>query len=339
MLTAMNPRHRRLLIPGLLIALLVVVLVGSVVRQADGAEAGPEVVSRISDSRITESSGLALSVKHDDLAYTINDSGNAPIVFAIKISTGAVVGTTTITGSTPSDIEAIAIDSKGELWVGDTGDNDAERTDIALYAMPEPGPGEHSVAATRYPLAYPDGPADVETLLIDPRTGAKSVVTKGLLAGEVLTLPAKLSTDQPNQVGATGRDMPGRVTDGVMSADGRYALLRTNNDVHLYDAKTWKALRSDATPPLEQGESIAIERSQRSYLIGTEGENSPLIRMPLTLEAAANPATPTATAEPATPAAADSKSADGGGLGGRVWLLAIGVALVATIAVIARRRT
>ncbi len=62
-------------------------------------------------------------MKHDDLAYTINDSGNAPIVFAIKISTGAVVGTTTITGNTPLDTEAIAIDGNGELWVADTGDN------------------------------------------------------------------------------------------------------------------------------------------------------------------------------------------------------------------------
>ncbi len=335
----MNPRHRRLLIPGLLIALLLVVLMGSLVRQADGAEPGPEVVSRIGDSRITESSGLALSVKHDDLAYTINDSGNDPIVFAIKVSTGAVVGTTTITGSAPSDTEAIAIDSKGELWVADTGDNDAERSDIALYGMPEPGPGEHSVAATRYPLTYPDGPADVETLLIDPRTDAKSLVTKGMLAGELLTLPPKLSSEQPNEAEATGRDMPGRVTDGAMSADGRYALLRTNNDVHLYDAKTWKGIRSDATPPLEQGESIAIERSQKSYLIGTEGEESPLIRMPLTLEPAANPATPAATADPATSSDTDSKSADDGGLGGKVWLLAIGVALVATIAVIAHRRT
>ena len=99
----MNPRHRRLLIPGLLIALLVVVLVSSLARRADGAEAGPEIVSRMSDPRITESSGLAISVKHDDLAYTINDSGNEPIIFAIKVSPGAVVGTTTITENTPID--------------------------------------------------------------------------------------------------------------------------------------------------------------------------------------------------------------------------------------------
>jgi hypothetical protein len=335
----MNPRHRRLLIPGLLLALLVVVLVSSLARRADGAEAGPDVVSRMSDPRILESSGLAVSLEHDDLAYTINDSGNAPIVFAVKISTGAVVGTTTITGRTPLDTEAIAIDGDGELWVADTGDNKGERTDIALYAMPEPGPGQHSVAARRYPLAYPSGPADVETLLIDPRTGAKKLVTKGLLAGDLLELPSALSTDHVNQAEATGHDMPGRVTDGVMSADGRHALLRTGTSVHVYDAKTWQLIRSEETPPLPQGESMAIERSQKSYLIGSEGEDSPLIRMPLKLDGS-TPAPSTATPEPAASSGTDSGSADGEGFAGGIWLWAVGGALlVAAIVVVARRRT
>jgi hypothetical protein len=339
----MNPRHRRLLIPGLLIALLVVVLVSSLARRADGAEAGPDVVSRISDPRITESSGLAVSVKHDDLAYTINDSGNAPIVFAVKISTGAVVGTTTITGTTPADTEAIAIDGDGELWVADTGDNRENRTDIALYALPEPGAGQHSVAAKRYELTYPSGPADVETLLINPRTGAKGVVTKGLFAGELLALPTKLSTDRPNAAKLISRDMPAMVTDGVMSADGRFALLRTYSDVHLYDAKTWKPIRSHETPPQPQGESIAIERSQKSFLIGSEGANSALIRLPLTLPVAKPAATPAPSATSKTPAkqtASSSETSDGGGFAGSIWLWAIGAAaLVAAVASAASRRT
>ena len=336
----MNPRHRRLLIPGLLIALLVVVLVSSLARRADGAEAGPDVVSRMSDPRITESSGLAVSVKHDDLAYTINDSGNAPIVFAVKISTGAVVGTTTITGSELIDTEAIAIDGDGELWVADTGDNEENRTDIALYALPEPGPGDHSVAAKRYPLAYPSGPADVEALLINPRTGAKGVVTKGLFAGELLALPSKLSTQKPNQAKLISNEMPAMVTDGAMSANGRFALLRSYSDVHLYDAKTWKSIRSHETPPQPQGESIAIERSQKSFLIGSEGANSALIRIPLTLPKAVPSATPTPSAKPAKQAGTSSTTTGDGGFAGSIWVWAIGgVALVAAIASAASRRT
>jgi len=335
----MNPRHRRLLIPGLLVALLVVVLVSSLARRADGAEAGPDVVSRMSDTRITESSGLAISVKHDDLAYTINDSGNAPIVFAIKISTGAVVGTTTITENTPIDTEAIAIDGDGVLWVADTGDNQERRTDVALYALPEPGTGDHSVAATRYPLTYPGGPADVETLLINPRTGAKGVVTKGLFAGELLALPSKLVADRPNLAKDTGHEMPAVVTDGVMSANGRYALLRTYSNVHLYDAKTWKSIRSAETPPQPQGESIAIEPNQKSFLIGSEGADSALIRIPLTLPKTADDE-PTTKPSPTKTAAEKPADDAGNGFAGSIWLWAIGgVALLAAIASATTNRT
>ncbi|MDX6231289.1 MAG: hypothetical protein QOH68_240, partial [Nocardioidaceae bacterium] len=211
------------------------------------------------------------------------------------------------------------------------------RTDVALYALPEPGPGRHSVAASRYPLTYPSGPADVETLLINPSTGAKYVVTKGLFAGDLLELPRKLSTDHANKAKVTGHDMPALTTDGVVSADGRYALLRTYNDVDMYDATSWKTLRSDVTPSQPQGESIAIERSQKSYLIGSEGADSELIRMPLTVS---TPAPPTTTDEPAETSATDSASADGDGFAGSFWLWGIGGAVVVTaIAITARRRT
>lgn len=336
----MNPRHRRLLIPGLLIALLVVVLVSSLARRADGAEPGPVVVSRISDPRITESSGLAVSVKHDDLAYTINDSGNAPIVFAVQISTGAVVGATTLTGRTPLDTEAIAIDGEGMLWVADTGDNRERRTDVALYALPEPGPGRHLAAATRYPLTYPSGPADAETLLVNPRTGSKYVVTKGLFAGELLELPHTLSARHPNEAKDTGHEMPGLATDGVVSADGRYALVRTYSDVDRYDTTSWTLLGSEPTPSQPQGESIAIERSQKSYLIGSEGANSALIRVPLTVPKASTPVPSTPTDRPADVPDADPASGGGDGFVDSFWPWALGgAAVVATVAYAAIRRT
>ena len=93
-------------------------------------------ISEISDRRIKESSGLTISPAHDDLAYTINDAGNDPIVFAIKVSTGDVVGTTRVEGGDIKDTESIAIDGKGKMWLADLGDNDEERDDVALYALP-----------------------------------------------------------------------------------------------------------------------------------------------------------------------------------------------------------
>ena len=133
----MNPRHRRLLIPGLLIGLLAIVLFSALARKAEGAEATPDVVSTLSDPQITESSGLVVSTEDDDLAYTINDSGNAPIVYAVEISTGTTVGTTRLAGDL-LDTEALSIDQDETLWIADTGDNRAQRTDVALYSTPAP---------------------------------------------------------------------------------------------------------------------------------------------------------------------------------------------------------
>src|SRR4051794_32104260 len=41
------------------------------------------VVSRMGDSKIVEASGLAVSATTPDLAYTLNDSNNKPVVYAI----------------------------------------------------------------------------------------------------------------------------------------------------------------------------------------------------------------------------------------------------------------
>lgn len=335
----MNPRHRRLLIPGLLVALLVVVLVSSLARRAEGAEGAPVVVSHLEDPRITESSGLAVSVRHADLAYTINDSGNAPVVFAVTISTGAVVGTTTLGGGPLLDTEAIAIDSSGQLWIADTGDNEEHRTDAALYVLPEPGPGAHSVTATRYPVTYDTGPVDVEALLVDSRTRAASLVSKGVFGARVFTLPSTLSTTRPNEATGTDASVPALVTDGALTSDGRYALLRTYATVYLYDASTWELVRSHQTPSQPQGESLAIERSGRSFLIGSEGADSALIRLPLTLpaEVSATPS-PIPSDPPATPA--EAGNGEDNGFAGTTWLWAVGVVgLLTVIAVAVARRT
>ena len=72
----MKPGRRRLLIPGLLAALLMIVAVAAAMRWAD-AETTPlpivphAQVSVMSDPRIVESSGLAASKTHPGIVYTM----------------------------------------------------------------------------------------------------------------------------------------------------------------------------------------------------------------------------------------------------------------------------
>lgn len=287
----MNPRYRRLLIPGLLLVLIVVVLLTSLSREASGASPvsaaeKPErdVVSTIKHEDIEESSGLVLSRNHDDLAYTINDSGNAPIVYAIEVSTGDLVGTTRVGGGELDDPEALSIDNEGTLWVADIGDNDSDRDDIALYAFPESGRGTHSVKARRYPLSYDKGPRDAETLLINPKTNEKFIVTKSLKGGELFPIPGSLRVNDGNDLIREIEDLSVLVTDGAFTPDGRYAVLRTLGSIQVFDAESWKLLRSDRVPNQKQGETLAMEADGASVLIGSEGKNSELLRVALNVE-------------------------------------------------------
>ncbi|MGH3458172.1 hypothetical protein [Aeromicrobium sp.] len=326
----MNPRFRRLLIPGLLVALLVVVLVAAIAGRADGTTS-PEppvdstVVSRIDDSRIGESSGLAVSTRHDDLAYTINDSGNAAIVYAVRISTGKVVGTTRVQANW-LDTEALAL-RDGMLWVADTGDNVNSRADAALYALDEPGRGDGTAVPLRYPVSYDRGPQNVEAIAVHPDTGETLLLSKGPTGGLVHRLPEKLRESAKNVATATSWTAPAFTTDATYASDGRHVLVRNYPVAEVRDAETWELVRTDVLPDQQQGETIAIEPSGRSYLIGSEGGNSALIRIAFDPEAATATPTPEASPSPATLPSPDGVRVSPYIIGGLVAVVAIAIVL------------
>lgn len=300
----MNPRRRRLLIPGLLVVLILVVLVVSVSRQAGGAPVTPDAerLGLLDDPRVTESSGLAISADDPDLAYTINDSGNVEAVYAIELSTGDVVGTTTVIGVDWVDTEALALHD-GILWVADTGDNAGSRDDVALYSLDEPGRGDASVTARRHPVTLPDGPRDIESLAIDPTSGEMLLVTKRVLQGELLRLPADLPTDTPTQAEATGLTTLGVATDAVWLADGRHVVVRGYSDAEVIDPATADVVQRLVLPQQPQGETIAVVPGGDALVVGSEGRTSQLWRLALDLpsaqDATPSAATPSVAATPA----------------------------------------
>jgi len=341
----MNPRYRRFLIPGLLVVLIVIVLITSLSREARGATLtredageGYDVVSTMTDPRITESSGLVLSIGHLGLAYTINDSGNDPIIYAIQVSTGKVVGTTRVSGGPLLDTEALSIDSTGRLWIADTGDNDRVRNDVSLYSLPEPGEGDHAATARRYPVTYADGPQNVEALLVNPKTDKKYLVSKERSGGRVYPLPDSLKTGDANTVTPMDSKVPLLVTDGAFTPDGRHAVLRTYVGIHVFDARDWHLIRGDSLPDQKQGETLAMESAGKSILIGSEGRDSQLLRLPFSAEAEAE--APTATTPTATPAPgkASSEAYNDAVVWGIGIAAAVAVAIAVAGALVIRRR-
>jgi hypothetical protein len=262
--------------------------------------ASPTVVSHLADDRIKESSGLAYSARHPDLVYTMNDSGNRPVVFAVQVSTGKVVGQTDLASLDLEDPESIAVDRQGRLWLGDLGDNDRDRDDVSIVSFEEPGPGNAAPRGLqRYPVRFNTGPSNVEAMMVSPTSGQMFLISKKNEDGgnpNLFAMPQALKPGQPNVATSMNRPMPAGVSDATFTPDGLHALVETASKVLVYNPTTWESVGEFPGPGLPKGESMTVEPGGKSVLMGTEGEDSPLVR--IDLPAFALPTTPPTSAAP-----------------------------------------
>jgi hypothetical protein len=239
-----------------------------------------EPVLTFADAEIDESSGL---VDLGDTVLTVNDSGSGPVLHVVDRETGRTVGRTTYTSDDVVDVEALSPGLDGTVLVGDIGDNRHARMYVSVYELPAPTPGDRTVSARRYDLAYQGGPRDAEALLVHPVTGRLYVVSKGLFGGQVFQAPPRLSTDRVNvlrPIGPTG----GMITDGAFFPDGRNAVLRSYGKAFLYDTDPWESVTSMPLPRQQQGEGLAMTRAADRVLVSTEGRHTRVLSVPLSEE-------------------------------------------------------
>ena len=259
----------------------------------------PRVDFRFEDARISESSGLALSVRHPHTVWTVNDSGDSARVFAVDTRTGATVGVHTF-DATVRDVEALAVTPQGRMLVADIGDNDASRTVVRVFWFDEPALGATSgPRGASWELSYPDGPHDAEALAVDPRSGQVLVVTKARVGG-IYALPKSPSRSGVNRLVRVGTAPPA-VTDAVFLPDGSALALRTYTSVELVDRDTFAGLLSTRLPLQPQGESLAVAPAGTGLLVGSEGTGSRVQEVDLPrLPGAATPTT-SSSGPPTTP--------------------------------------
>lgn len=209
----------------------------------------PVVVGTIADPAVDESSGLAASRRNPGLYWTHNDSGDEAFVYCLEAS-GASCGVWRVSGASARDWEDMAAGPGPQegvpyLYLGDIGDNLADRDAVTVYRVPEPAVPAGGRASTRQApaateaaealrLRYPDRAHNAEALLVHPRTGDLYVVVKepgpavyvarAPLRGGTTTTMEKLAT---LPAGATPRD---QVTGGDISPDGTRVALSTYAD-------------------------------------------------------------------------------------------------------------
>jgi hypothetical protein len=296
-----------------LAAVLTAVLLCLVVP-ASAREPGDEAVvaTRLTDPRIIESSGLALSRRHPGVIWTHNDSGDQARLFAVG-SDGRTRAVLTLAGVEARDWEALAAgrDDRGRpaLFAGDIGDNNGVWPEVAVYRVPEPATlRDATVPSVRYRLRYADGPHNAEALLIDPRGNRLYVATKAESGAGLYRAPARLDPAGINVLQRVAR-VPPVVTDGAFLPSGRGFVLRDYQQAHVYTAPGRRVGSFDL--PLQfQGESLTVTADGRALLVGSEGPDSEVWRVPLpaallsrvtpTTRAPAGEAAPATTGAPAS---------------------------------------
>jgi hypothetical protein len=260
--------------------LLVVMLIASIPTVA-GAE--DTVAFRIKDARITESSGLAVD-RAGNLYWTINDSGDRGVAYGIGLD-GTVQGTLNFRAQ-PIDVEAIAV-HEDRLYVADIGDNNAQRNSVRVFYFSNPRANGLTVSYHAYDFAYPDGPHNAETLLVND-SGRLFIVTKDDKEGAVYAAPRKPDRQGLNDLKKVG-SAPAQVTDGTFLPDGERIALLTYTSIDVVDANSYKVLASADIPRQPQAESLTMSMDQQSLLVGSEGKKSRVYSVAVPSEATPTP--------------------------------------------------
>jgi hypothetical protein len=271
-----------------LLTLLLVWTAESAAQQAVAPQcqsSGPVV--RIPD--LPEASGVAVSRRSPGRLWAHNDSGEAVLV-ALD-TRGSVTGRVRVSGVKIDDWEALAVGAcpgGSCIYIADIGDNEAGRQRITIHRLSEPSTEDTVTVTDTFYATYPDGAHDAETFLVAP-DGGLYIVTKGETSAVGLyRFPRELRPGATHQLERVGRPRASgkvsqteRITDGSVSPDGTWVVLRTRQGLafhraaDLFTGKWTDAGRVDLKAIGEaQGEGVAIAADGTVYLTGEGGGKS-----------------------------------------------------------------
>ena len=288
-------------------AVFVFAFVASSQRPHPQAYGPPTTIATLKDASISESSGIVASRTNPGAYWTHNDDGTFIYAFDTR---GESLGVFRVSGARALDWEDIAIGpgpqpDKSYLYIGDIGDNNAARSEIVVYRLPEPTPSAETSKQTKarpgltepaeaIRLRYPDGKFDAEVLLVHPATGNIYIVTKvavrdpvvyeaaaPLDTGKVITMRRIGEIHVPSLFG-------GVLTGGSISPDGRrvafcdyfqgYEVVLPANSSDFNDIWKEKMTGFDLGKR-EQGEAITYRLDGKALLATSEGSAAPLIQV------------------------------------------------------------
>jgi len=281
----------------------------------DSMGAEPTAVSIVplhARPELLENSVAVMSSRQPGVLYSMNDSDNEPLVFALD-TTGHDRGVWRVKNGTNVDWESASLGpcdtqraSQTCLYIGDTGDNDGVYPTRAIYRTPEPIAADSAglngtLVAEKLTYVYSDGPRDVEAMYVAPNGDMIFIAKRPrrardghLRPGLVYRLPASAWASRARAVAQLVDSLsivPGSaplrvVTDAALSPDGRHLAVRTYEQVFVYatDSATGRVDHSVAPAVCNivslgeaQGEGISWVDDRGRLVFTSEGGASPLV--------------------------------------------------------------
>lgn len=243
----------------------------------------PEIIAAL-PAPIHEASGVAPSRLNEGMAWVHNDSEGEPALYALD-QRGRIAARLSLPASLDQqDWEDIATAACGDvscIYIADIGDNQHDRTDIAVLRFREPAIGDTAVTTVqRFPIRYPDGAHDAEAMFV--LTGERVfIITKGRdTAVSVYRYPGALrpetvTLERVQQLTSGIAQLPDLVTGAAAATDDHLVAVRTYARLQLYhvDNDTLAlAGAADLTPLGEpQGEGVAIASDGSLLLVSEAG--------------------------------------------------------------------
>lgn len=282
-----------------------------------GAAPGtPVAIAVQARPELIENSAAAFSHTQPGVVFTINDSGNDPLLFAFDTA-GADRGVWRVSGAVNRDWESASMGPCGSgpvaatagpnecVYIGDTGDNAGQRPSRVIYRVVEPTAQRAgftgTVVAEALPYHYADGPHDVEAMYVAPN-GDTYLITKRRLLDPggrprpalVFVLPRDAWARPDTAVAQLVDSLPivpgsaplRAITDASLSWDAHALAVRTYAQVFTFATDSLTGRVRGAIPPgvcnivafdVWPGEGITwVGRSTR-LLLTSEGRESPMV--------------------------------------------------------------
>lgn len=226
-------------------------------------------LGRIDAPEITESSGIIASRRHPGVFWTVNDGGNPAALYAIDRN-GRRLATVTLADVRNVDVEALADDHEGRIYVADVGNNQGSRKTVVVHRLPEPPvrdqqDGYRSEAS--WELRYPGKPFDCEALFVWKDRGYLLSKRRDLGNAGLYEFDLALSTPQTLRKIAELRIVT-PVTSADISRDGTRVAVGTVGGVFLFRIEPG---RIDRLASARSGVAVFIEPSMEAVCFHRDG--------------------------------------------------------------------